>query len=108
MAVQTTYSENSAKKVIRDHDVTAYELTDFVHRREAYDSSLNDLVIPFEGLTEKTICENISREFSKTSVLRTTESRSAGNSMKLTVEIGTFCSVRVMLSRSRRMLNQGR
>jgi len=68
-------SEKEAQKAVRLDDLKAYYLTDFLFKKEAYDSSLYDLVVPVEGRSKAGLATIISQNFHKTSVLRTSESQ---------------------------------
>ncbi len=84
---RTGLSKSEAKKKIRNHDISAFSWTDFLFEKEAYDSSLYDLVIPVEEKDHREITKEILRLFSRTSVLRTPESQKAVQDMKMVAEI---------------------
>ena len=86
-AIGQGLNKGEAKKNIRNHDVSAFYWTDFLFHKEAYDSSLYDLVIPVEGKDHRQITKEILGSFHKTSVLRTPESQSAVQDMKIQAEI---------------------
>lgn len=86
-AMETGLSEKEAKKAVKADDVHAYNWTDFLFKKEAYDSSLFDLVVPVEGKSQKEIEETIIKCFHTTSVLRTTQSMQAVQDMIASVEV---------------------
>ena len=79
-------SKKEAQKSVRGHDVSAYSWTDFLFQKEAYDSTLYDLVVPVENLNHRQITKEVLGYFHKTSVLRTTESQKAVQDMKLVAQ----------------------
>ncbi|MGB3212798.1 MAG: response regulator [Desulforhopalus sp.] len=76
-------SKKEAQKAIRNHDISAFSWTDFLFKKEAYDSSLYDLVLPVENLDHRQLTKEILSCFHKTSVLRTAESQKAVQNMEL-------------------------
>ena len=80
-------SKGEAKKKIRNHDISAFSWTDFLFAKEAYDSTLYDLVVPVEAKDHREITKEILSCFHRTSVLRTPESQSAVKDMKMMAEI---------------------
>jgi len=68
-------SEESAKKEIRKHDISAFSWTEFLFKQEAYHKQLYDLVIPVNGKSPEDIGDTIQKYFHKTSVLSTSESQ---------------------------------
>lgn len=86
-AVKQGISRSEAKKKIHNHDVSAFNWTDFLYRKEAYDSSLYDLVIPAGNKSHREITKEILGCFHRTSVLRTAESQRAVQDMKMAAEI---------------------
>jgi len=76
-----------AKKRIRNHDISAFSWTDFLFEKEAYESSLYDLVVPVEKKDHRQITKEILGCFHKTSILRTPESQKAAQNMKMSAEI---------------------
>ncbi|MFT5701777.1 MAG: two-component system response regulator CpxR [Desulforhopalus sp.] len=86
-AIGQGLNKGEAKKNIRNHDVSAFCWTDFLFKKEAYDSSLYDLVIPVEGKGHRQITKEILGCFHRTSVLRTPESQLAVQDMKMLAEI---------------------
>jgi two-component system, OmpR family, response regulator CpxR len=85
--VKMGYSKSEAKKKIHNHDVSAFSWTEFLFDKEAYDSSLYDLVIPVENKSHRDITKEILGCFHRTSVLRTPESQNAVQDMKMVAEI---------------------
>ena len=86
LGIQEGLSEREAKKTVKSHDVSAYGWTDFLARKEAYDSSLYDLVIPVEGKSAKEIEATIVKCLHTTTLLRTPESMQAVADMRAEVE----------------------
>ncbi|BHH83573.1 cytidylate kinase-like family protein [Desulforhopalus sp. 52FAK] len=76
-AVASGMSEKQAQKSRKDFDKLAYSWTDFLFGKEAYDSSLYDLVIPVDQKTDEELVEATLKCFHTTSVLRTNESQQA-------------------------------
>lgn len=85
--IKSGLSKSEAKKKIRNHDVSAFNWTDFLFEKEAYDSSLYDLVVPVAGRDHREITKEILGCFHRTSVLRTPESQSAVQDLKMVAEI---------------------
>jgi len=85
--IKSGLSKIEAKKKIRNHDVSAFNWTDFLFEKEAYDSSLYDLVVPVAGRDHREITKEILGCFHRTSVLRTPESQSAVQDLKMVAEI---------------------
>lgn len=86
-AVANGMNEKQAQNSRKEFDKMAYGWTDFLFRKEAYESSLYDLVIPSVQKTEEELMEAIIKCFHTTSILRTNESQQAVNDMLLEVEI---------------------
>ncbi len=86
-AMEQGMSQREAKKAVRLHDVSAYGWTDFLFRKEAYDRSLYDLVIPVAGKTQQDVAAEIIGAYRKTSVLQTAESHQAVVDMRLETEV---------------------
>ena len=74
-------SVQDAKKTVKAEDVKAFGLTDFLFKKEAYDSSLYDLVLPVEGRSQEELVDTLSQYFRKTSVLVTSRSQQAAVDM---------------------------
>ena len=85
--VKMGLSKGEAKKKIRNHDISAFSWTDFLFAKEAYDSTLYDLVVPVETKDHREISKEILSCFHRTSVLRTPQSQSAVKDMKMVAEI---------------------
>lgn len=80
-------SEKQAQKMRKEFDKMAYGWTDFLFNKEAYDSSLYDLVIPMDQKTEDELVEAIIQCFHTTSVLPTSESQQAATDMLVEAKI---------------------
>lgn len=79
--------KREAKKNIHNHDVSAFSWTEFLFNKEAYDSSLYDLVVVVEDQDHRQITKEVLGCFHKTAVLRTPESQKAVCDMKLAAEV---------------------
>ncbi len=86
-AVKEGLSQDEAKKKIRNDDKSAFNWTDFLFHKEAYDHSLYDLVLPLENHSQKQLIEEVSKCYHKTAVLHTTESQRAIHNMLLETEV---------------------
>lgn len=86
-AIAQGLSKKEAKKAVRLSDISAYGWTDFLFQKEAYDTSLYDLVIPVDDRTEQDMVEEIIKSYRKTAVLHTAQSRKAIGDMKLAAEV---------------------
>lgn len=86
-AVANGIGDKQAKKSRKEFDKMSYGWTDFLFNKEAYDSSLYDLVIPVAQKTENELVEAIIKCFHTTSVLRTNESQQAVSDMLLEAKI---------------------
>lgn len=86
-AVANGIGDKQAKKSRKEFDKMSYGWTDFLFNKEAYDSSLYDLVIPVAQKTENELVEAIIKYFHTTSVLRTNESQQAVSDMLLEAKI---------------------
>ncbi len=64
-----------ARKKVHKHDFSAYCWSDFLFKKEAYDKSLYDLVLPVAGRGHKALSDEIEKLFYTTSVLRTEKSQ---------------------------------
>lgn len=82
-AVAQGMSERAAKRAVRISDISAYGWTDFLFRKEPYDASLYDLVIPVETQSDQELVEAIARAYRTTSVLHTVQSSRAVADMGL-------------------------
>lgn len=86
-AVANGIGDKQAKKSRKEFDKMSYGWTDFLFNKEAYDSSLYDLVIPVAQKTENELVDAIIKCFHTTSVLRTNESQQAVSDMLLEAKI---------------------
>lgn len=86
-AMESGLSEREAKKAVKTDDLSAYNWTDFLFKKEAYDSSLFDLVIPVEGKSPAQVQDVIVKCLHTTSVLRTPESMLAVRDYQIEVEV---------------------
>jgi two-component system, OmpR family, response regulator CpxR len=86
-AVANGIGDKQAKKSRKEFDKMSYGWTDFLFNKEAYDSSLYDLVIPVAQKTENELVEAIIKCFHTTSVLRTNDSQQAVSDMLLEAKI---------------------
>lgn len=86
-AVKQGQSQRDAKKRVKADDVSAYTWTDFLFQKEAYDSSLYDMVIPVEKKSREELLDTITKRFHTTSVLQNAESRQAIVDLRLETEV---------------------
>jgi len=86
-AIASGMSDKSAQKSRKEFDKIAYGWTDFLYNKEAYESSLYDLVIPMDQKTEEELAEAVLKCFQTTSVLRTNESQQAIGDMLIETQI---------------------
>jgi len=86
-AVKEGLSEKTAKKNVHNRDVSAFGWTDFLFQKEAYDSTLYDLVVLAGNQSYHQISKEIIGCFHKTSVLRTAESQRAVQNMMVVAKI---------------------
>ncbi len=86
-ATKEGVSQKEAKKNLRNHDISAYNWTDFLFQKEAYDSSLYDLVIPVGDKTHIELIEEIVKCYHTTSILHTKKSQKATQDMVLRGEV---------------------
>lgn len=68
-------SEKEVKKLIRADDVNAYGFSDFLFKKEAYDSTLYDLVTTVELKSEDDLVDIVCSYFYKTALLPSAKSR---------------------------------
>ena len=80
-AIESGLSDREAKKAVKTDDLAAYNWSDFLFKKEAYDSSLFDLVVPVEGKSAEGVKDFIIKCFHTTSVLQTPESMAAVRDM---------------------------
>ncbi len=102
-AIESGLTEREAKKKIKADDIMAYGLTDFLYKKEAYDSSLYDLIVPVELKSQSDLSEIIGQYYHKTSVLRTSRSYEAVQDMILETQIE-----RSLLQRGHKLAVQAR
>jgi len=86
-AIKAGLTPAEAKKKIRHHDISAFNWTDFLYEKEAYDRTLYDMVVPVESKNHREITKEILGYFHRTSVLRCPESQQAVQDMKIVAEI---------------------
>lgn len=77
----------NVKRQIKQHDISAFEWTDFLFGKEAYESSLYDLVIPAKPSDQSDLILKIVKYYQNTSVLRTSESQRRVKDMSVAAEI---------------------
>ena len=80
-------SEAAAKKQIKYHDVRAYRWAEFLFKKEPFDKSLYDLVLPNSLKSVEERCDGIINFFHKTSLLRSAESIQAVDNMALAAKV---------------------
>lgn len=80
-ATASGVEERMAQKTRKEFDKMAYGWTDFLFGKEAYDSSLYDLVLPVGDQNEETLTEAVLKSFHTTSVLQTSESQQAAENV---------------------------
>jgi len=93
-AVAAGISEKEAKRQIHRSDVSAFALTDFLYRKEAWDPSLYDLVIPLDkNQTAESILKIILENFHKRAVQKSAASVQAVKDMAICaqVELALLC-----------------
>lgn len=86
-AVLQGMSKREAQKAVREFDLMAYRWTDFLFKKEAYEKSLYDVVVPVGNKTEGELLETITKFYHNTSVLRTEESQQAARIMSLETQV---------------------
>ena len=64
-------SEKEADRLIKTSDLSAHDWTNFLYKREAFDPSLFDIVIPVGQKSADDVVAVIKKNFNKTSVLET-------------------------------------
>lgn len=62
-------TQKESKKIVHADDVKAYGFSDFLYKKEPFDSSLYDLVAPVELKSEDDLVEIVCRYYHKTSLL---------------------------------------
>jgi len=87
-AVDTGISEKEAKRQIHKSDVSIFELTDFLYKKEAWDPSLYDIVIPVDkNQSTESILKIILENFHKSAVQKTDASVQAVKDMALGAQV---------------------
>lgn len=86
-AVGEGLSPKEAKRSVRSYDVSAYGWAEFLYKKEAYDKSLYDMVIPVKNKSTEEIADEIARQYHTVPVLRTIQSQKAIDDMVRAVEI---------------------
>jgi len=86
-AVATGIAEKEAKRLIHKSDASAFELTDFLFKKEAWDPSLYDIVIPADQSTTKDILQVILENLHKSAVQKTDASAQAIKDMALGAQV---------------------
>lgn len=86
-AVSRGLSVKDARKQVRNHDVSAYNWSDFLYKKEAYDKTLYDLVIPVDNRKAEEIAEEITRRYHTIPMLRTAQSQEAIRDFGRTVQV---------------------
>ncbi|WP_163336153.1 response regulator [Desulfopila sp. IMCC35008] len=86
-AMKNGLTEKEARKAIHADDVKAYDFTDFLFQKEAYNNALYDLVVPVEEKSSEELADIVSQYFHKTSVLRTEKSIQAVANMQLAAKV---------------------
>lgn len=76
-ATNNGMEERAAQKSRKEFDKMAYRWTDFLFGKEAYDSSLFDLVLPVGQKSERALTEDVVKSFHTTSVLKSDASQKA-------------------------------
>lgn len=86
-AMQQGLTRHDAQKQIRLSDISAYGWTDFLFRKEAYDKSLYDLVLPIGKISHDRMIGEIIDTYHKTALLHTEKSQQAIADMKLAIKV---------------------
>lgn len=76
-------TEKQARDRVREHDINAVSLSDFLFKKDAYDADIYDLVIPLEKKGSLEISDEIMKYFQSSSLIRTRQSLQAIADMKL-------------------------
>lgn len=85
IALQEGLDESTALKAIKTNDTITFRWTDFLFKKEAFDSELYDLVVPISQ--ENGEAKIIASFFRKTPLLSTTDSANAVVKMSRDVEV---------------------
>ena len=86
-AIAEGLTEKNACDLINSGDQSAYGWTDFLYRKEAFDPSLYDIVIPLEKKSVDEVAALIKENFYKKVVLETDESIQAIQDFALTAKV---------------------
>ncbi|MBU4263933.1 MAG: response regulator [Proteobacteria bacterium] len=87
-AVAAGIPEKDAKRQIHKSDVSAFELTDFLYKKEAWDPTLYDIVIPVDkNHTIESILKFILENFHKSAVQKSEGSVQALKDMALAAQV---------------------
>ncbi|MBI4791423.1 MAG: response regulator [Deltaproteobacteria bacterium] len=87
-AMATGISEKEAKRLIHKHDAGAFELTDFLYKKEAWDPSLYDIVIPADKTpTTQAVVQIILENLQKSAVQKTESSVQAIRDLALAAQV---------------------
>jgi len=86
-AITEGFTEKNACNLIHSEDLKAYDWTDFLYRKEAFDPSLYDIVIPLEKKSVDVVAEIVKENFQKQVVLETDESFQAIQDFALTTRV---------------------
>jgi CheY-like chemotaxis protein len=86
-AIAEGLTEKNATTIIHSEDQSAYEWTDFLYRKEAFDPSLYDIVIPLEKKSTDQVAAIIKENFYKQVVLETEASIQAIKDFALTAKV---------------------
>jgi len=86
-AMATGISEKEAKRLIHKHDAGAFELTDFLYKKEAWDPSLYDIVIPADKTPIQAVVQIILENLQKSAVQKTEASAQAVRDLALAAQV---------------------
>ena len=86
-AIAEGFTEKNACDLINSGDQSAYGWTDFLYRKEAFDPSLYDIVIPLEKKSVDEVTDLIKENFYKKVVLETDSSIQAIADFALTAKV---------------------
>lgn len=86
-AITEGFTEKNACNLIHSEDLKAYDWTDFLYRKEAFDPSLYDIVIPLEKQSVDEVADLIKENFHKQVVFETDASIQAIQDFTLTTKV---------------------
>ena len=86
-AITEGFTKKNACNLIHSEDLKAYDWTDFLYRKEAFDPSLYDIVIPLETKSVDVVAEIVKENFQKQVVLETDASIQAIQDFALTTKV---------------------